>query len=132
MTDTQINNKEWPDMNSISSQTEAVFALAKMTQWLSRNEEDTNIQDETKAEAFTMRCNLLLKLNDTQAALGDARKAISLWDKVLDANPNHIHALKQRGSMLIVVGEKVRAEADARKLVEMDGQIHKIDGNFKL
>ena len=105
--------------------------------------------DESYAEAYLMRAQILLGMGDNDTADNDAtwllehvgphedvlllkarieaRKgnteaAISLYDQLTDVNPFSIEAYHERGQLKFDAGDKAGAEADMQKVLELNPQ----------
>lgn len=64
---------------------------------------------------------LLLKAR-VVAAKGNRRDAILLYNKVIEQNPFHVDAYRERGKLYFEEGESQKAKEDADKVMELDPQ----------
>jgi tetratricopeptide (TPR) repeat protein len=111
------------------------------------------------AEAYQLRGETLLKMNDAKGADEDAQwllnhvrededvlllkariehakhnldEAIAYYDKVVSVNPFCIPAFRERGAVKLEKGDKAGAEVDAQQLLELNPQeAEGVNGNFE-
>lgn len=66
--------------------------------------------------------DVLLLAARLEHAKGDDDKAISLYNQVIEVNPFHIDAFRERGKIKFDRGDKQGAEEDMQKVLEMNPQ----------
>lgn len=127
-----------------------ISAIALLTQAITKNDADV--------PSRLMRAQLLLRMGDLSTAASDAEwlyshegdmeevllltarvayaqgeneKALYIYNKVLEVNPNLAEAYTERGRIYFERGESQLAEADLRKVLELNPQkIAEVSGEY--
>ncbi len=114
--------------------------------------------DENYGDAYLQRGETLLKMGDTESAGEDAdhllqmapdhedvlllkarvlmagkqyAEAVEVYSHVIDGNPFCVDAFKERGAAYMAQGDKDAAEADMRKLLELNpGELSDVSGTY--
>ncbi len=114
--------------------------------------------DENYGDAYLQRGETLLKMGDTESAGEDAdhllqmapdhedvlllkarvlmagkqyAEAVEVYCHVIDGNPFCVDAFKERGAAYMALGDKGAAEADMRKLLELNpGEMSDVSGTY--
>ncbi len=114
--------------------------------------------DENYGDAYLQRGETLLKMGDTESAGEDAdhllqmapdhedvlllkarvlmagkqyAEAVEVYSHVIDGNPFCVDAFKERGVAYMALGDKGAAEADMRKLLELNpGELSDVSGTY--
>ena len=73
----------------------------------------------------------LLLLARLEAAKGHQQEAIDNYTKVIDVNPFHLDAYRERGKLRFDMGDKQGAEADLQKVLELNpGEMADVSGEY--
>ncbi len=132
-------------------QDDMINALAMLTKAIAMKED--------YGEAYLLRGDTLLKMGDAEHADEDAKwllehaepnedimllkarieharknldEAITYYNKVVELNPFSIDAFKERGSVYLEKGDKLKAAEDAEHVLELNPkEIDEVNGNYK-
>eukprot|EP00958_Prasinococcus_capsulatus_P003881 scaffold356_cov363-Prasinococcus_capsulatus_cf.AAC.3 len=95
-------------------------ALKRYAKALTYVDADGTFNDDEKREAKKLRCSLNLNMAAVHLKQKDAKQTISKCNKALDIEFTNVKALYRRAQALVLDDCFVEAEADLKKILEID------------